>query len=463
MDTVLVLDAGEWGPEALIDQQLGLLKGDMQLLSIRYTLRQYWLPGEPQLELNAYCCLRADTEPRCCYFAVTPFQQGQVDDFCRHSGSDGQAFEVWCEQQQLFVVNTRAGLPLLTAAIAKPWGQEIWYTGIEERGLSGVGNSSVSAPLPWVLSVMPGLLCGGRQRSLILLKILDPLAEPVFGDLYFELHQQKREVYVVTAVDPVAWPDGVGGIRYGFSQQRRAEYASDELFREAYLQAVQDYRAVREQIDGCIDAYRRERGVAANEPVMADTMSQWMALAFDELGEEYRQRELRGRQQIESFTEILPLAVGDVLKVPLLTPHALQHGVRTVEFQPPVYERLILSFAQKVLTQTEWDTEQAVQLMDTSPAPQQALQLLSEGEGAKVERVVDFEDFEVRRVILDVGARWLLPSIDTYALLMVVAGHLDWQAQLLKPEQALLISSTHAGAALHAGRQPLTLLLALPK
>ena len=36
---------------------------------------------------------------------------------------------------------------LETVSIQKPWGQEVWYSGIEQRGVSTVK----SVPLPWLL------------------------------------------------------------------------------------------------------------------------------------------------------------------------------------------------------------------------------------------------------------------------------------------------------------------------
>ena len=66
------------------------------------------------------------------------------------------------------------------------------------------------------------------------------------------------------------------------------------------------------------------------------------------------------RQEMNSFTSMHTLRVGDVISIPTYTPHALQHGVRAIEFQTPHYERQILSFAQKVLTQSDWDTESAI-------------------------------------------------------------------------------------------------------
>ncbi|MBT6892720.1 MAG: hypothetical protein HOA25_14560, partial [Gammaproteobacteria bacterium] len=40
-------------------------------------------------------------------------------------------------------------LELETVSIPKPWGREIWYSGIEQRGVSTVKG----VPLPWLLSV----------------------------------------------------------------------------------------------------------------------------------------------------------------------------------------------------------------------------------------------------------------------------------------------------------------------
>ncbi len=45
-------------------------------------------------------------------------------------------------------VPLNAPVPLQRVAIAKPWGQELWYTGIEARGHSRVGSSPTkSLPL----------------------------------------------------------------------------------------------------------------------------------------------------------------------------------------------------------------------------------------------------------------------------------------------------------------------------
>jgi len=142
---------------------------------------------------------------------------------------------------------------------------------------------------------------------------------------------------------------------------------------------------------------------------------------------------------MESFTALIPLRVGDVVKVPCLRPHALQHGVRTVEFQTPVYERLILSFAQKVLTQSNWDTEEAASVLQLDSEPVATFPLTAQGEGWKEERIVAFDDFEVRRLSLEPGSQLQLGLERSYGLGMVVGQALSLGEDRLSPDDAVLL------------------------
>ncbi|MDZ7669197.1 MAG: hypothetical protein U5Q16_07160 [Gammaproteobacteria bacterium] len=292
--------------------------------------------------------------------------------------------------------------------IAKPWGQEIWHSGIEARGECGVRTPAGVLPLSHYLALAPRRLTGGLP--LVLLKILDPDPEPVLGDLYFETHEQKQEVYVVTHVDPEAWPDGSGGIRFGMNQDLRRRYADDDAFRRDYLAAVQAYEAVRRDIDAGV-------AVAAG-------------------------REAELRAAMNAFTGMRELRVGDVVVVPTWLPHSLQHGVRVVEFQTPTYERYIISFAQQVLTQDHWDTEAAVARMHLDvPAPPRFEQL-ADG----VENIVTFDDFRVWRVRVPAGSSLALPVHASYLLCMGVQGQVTVGNLTLAPEQAAFVP----GAALSA-------------
>ena len=132
-------------------------------------------------------------------------------------------------------------------AIPKPWGEEIWFTGMEARGESRVRVDGGDLALSEYLALAPQHLCGGQPP--VLLKILAPDSASPQGDLYFELHAEKQEVYIVTHVDPAAWPDGRGAIRMGVDPAQRAASASDADLRARFLQAVLDYEQVRREID----------------------------------------------------------------------------------------------------------------------------------------------------------------------------------------------------------------------
>jgi len=305
----------------------------------------------------------------------------------------------------------RGPLKLAPIRIPKPWGQEIWYTGIEERGVCCFSEGSARTPLPWLQACVPDDLLGVSGMPPVLLKILDPSAEPVTGDLYFELHDEKREVYVVTHIDPGAWPDGVGAIRYGFDSDRVAAAGSEDAFRGEYLAAVTRCGVVRRALD------------SSPAPATPELVEQERAL----------------RAAMDAFTSLRPLQVGDVVRVPLLLPHSLQHGVRTVEFQTPVYERQILAFAQRVLTQDHWDTELAVGRMMLLAPEDEPFQLLIDLPGVSVERIVDFEDFEVFRVTLTTDVGWA-PMLDaSYAVVMVIEGALEIAGQALTAEEAVIL------------------------
>jgi hypothetical protein len=400
------------------------------LLLVDFTLAQYWLPGTPGLELTAIYCRSGGG-----------LQTAVTDQPLIADGSPVDLqFERWLDQHGLLSVGDGEPLPLVAEHIAKPWGQEIWFTGVEERGVCRFGDQFNSVPIPWLQAVLPSAAYGAPEQALVLLKILDPAPSPVVGDLYFELHEEKREIYVVTHVDEGAWPGGRGGIRFGFDRQRLAQYPDEEKFRQAYLAAVKAYEAVRRELDA----------------LPTEPPAKLLA------------REEQLRAAMNSFTHLRELAVGDVVVVPLLTPHSLQHGVRTIEFQTPVYERKILSFAQQVLTQDHWDTESAVRQMRLEPPPEEPFTVLREEPGIRVERIVDFPDFEVRRVRLEPGAVLVLESLVHYGLIMVVSGALELDGLQFGPEQAVLLPRHWEGQVAPLSSEPepaspLVLLLAEPR
>ncbi len=306
---------------------------------------------------------------------------------------------------------------LVPVSVPKPWGQEIWFTGMEVRGESRVLTTDGQA-LPISTYLQHDTHAASANESVLLLKILDPKPDPVSGDLYFEVHSEKREVYIVTHVDAAAWPNGLGGIRFGMSQEKRAELG-DEALRTEYLKAVQSYEKVRRAID-------------------AGTQSPFLVM-----------QEMALRKRMESFTHLRPLRVGEVVHVPIWFPHALQHGVRVVEFQTATYERLIVSFAQKVLTQDHWDTETAIRGMSLDPGVVQPPEVISKG----IERIARFDHFNVWRTQHHAGV-FSLPEHIPYAVVMAVGGSarvgdlaLEAECAAFIPHEALAITRLETSAA----------------
>lgn len=337
-----------------------------------------------------------------------------------------EAVRAYCQAQGFPWVCLSSPLRLEPVHIPKPWGQEIWYTGIEQRGFARVKGEGGSLPLPWVLECMGERLALSPGESLILLKVLDPYPEPGYGDLYFELHEQKQEVYVVTRVDPQAWPTGRGSMQLGFDPVQRQAYASQVGFKRAYLEAVRAYEQVRRRIDALVDAQREQEGIGLQEPVPAPRLKSWI----NKLSQQFENKTLFNEEQalkqaMNAFVGQQTLTLGDVVIVPRLMPHALQHGVQVVEFQSPVYERKILSFGQKVLTQDTWDTADALTLVDLDAVPCHSPELLLEAEGICVERIVHFDEFEVRRIRLEAS---LSLGAHHYSVLMVVEGSVFLEA-----------------------------------
>jgi quercetin dioxygenase-like cupin family protein len=328
---------------------------------------------------------------------------------------------------------------------------------VESLGVARFGSDDRQAPIPHLLTVMPSLLGLANSGPLILLKILDPLPEKIFGDLYFELHNEKREVYVVTHVDRRAWPNGIGRMRLGFQPDTISQAGSQDAFRRQFLQRVVAYRAVRFEIDRLLDARRREHAIAPNQPLPVEQLKRWLQKIPEPLAS--RERELR--QAMEGYYGSLPLQAGDVVQVPLNVPHSLQHGVRTIEFQTPVYERRIVAFGQKVLTQATWDTEQAVEEMVVTAPNRPKLPVLIEQPGLCVERVVDFPDFQVQRITLAAGSTYQIHG-KTYQLLIVIQGNLIVDDQKLTEEEAVLLpASTDISIRPRSG-SPATFLVAIP-
>jgi mannose-6-phosphate isomerase class I len=445
----------------LIEQSVQMLTtaigefSQTQHLVIQFTHVQYYLPDQPQLELIALVSVGVENSVSVSIegsiFLFTPERLEQLQllpEYLSDSvGSSGDLLKEYCHSHFLPWLVISDPWLLAPIYIPKPWGQEIWYTGIESRGQAGVAGNNGNIPLPWLLELMPGRIGLAEGCQPILLKVLDPLPDEVYGDLYFELHQEKQEVYVVTHIDPEAWPEGIGAIQLGFAPHARKRYKTDNEFKQAYLDSVKAYEYVRRLVDARLDDKKAAAGIGTEQSATKLQLMNWISeLSQYPENKELFDKELAFRRAMNSFVEKYPLVVGDVVTVPKLVPHALQHGVRVVEFQTPVYERKILSFGQKVLTQAHWDTEEALELVDLDFATFQLSELVSIAPQSRVERIVNFDDFEVQRIQLN---GYYLLGGDVYSILMVLQGRLTLGAAErmndLGTGQALLLPKAENG------------------
>lgn len=399
--------------------------------ALRFDHIQHYLPDQPVIELLALVHMDVSADFPVIHLSICPFNTVILPDIDVLSGDLSSIRQfISCNQFPIFEVS--APWRLDPVFIPKPWGQEIWFTGIESRGQARIKADGCSVPLPWVLELFPQ----ADAHELMLLKVLDPLPDEVYGDLYFELHEEKQEVYVVTHVDNHAWPGGIGAIQLGFSAEKKREYADEIQFKAAYLKAVKDYESVRRELDKRMDHIN---SVRADDTYQLKNQIKLLSQPLE--NKELIEDEKRLRKDMNSFVNHLPLAVGDTIAVPRRVPHALQHGVRVVEFQTPVYERKILSFAQKVLTQNHWDTEFALGIADFSCTSSIAPEVLCDTREIKIEQVVSFDDFQVQRIYLDSST--YKPVQTTYSLLMPIAGELaiEWglRRELVKTGEAVLL------------------------
>jgi mannose-6-phosphate isomerase class I len=298
-------------------------------------------------------------------------------------------------------VNLHAPVLLQTHREEKPWGAEIWYSGIETRGVCSVRtHAGTLLSLPEYLALIAGT--DREIQTPPLLKILDPLADRRRGNLYIEVHEEKWETYIVTHVSPELYPEGMGQLLYGFSDTKLAEFAGNEsAFRESLIESVERYEAVRRVLDG-------ERG--------AESLPQSIAGTEVELQAEAENRWL----QLKSYFAVRLVAVGDVICVPPFVAHSLQPGVRVVEFQTPTYERLILAFNQKVRTQSHWDTRRAVELARFNVSDAQQFS----DEANCWLKIVDFPEFAVQKcnLIGDTAVSAPKSNQDVPSLLYVISG-----------------------------------------
>jgi hypothetical protein len=93
-----------------------------------------------------------------------------------------------------------------------------------------------------------------------------------------------------------------------------------------------------------------------------------------------------------------------------------------------------------------------------------AFQLLQSETGITVERIVDFPDFEVRRVTISAGGSMALDAAPCYQLLMLIEGCMTLDGLRLEAEEAAFLPRGRPFRLCSSDpMQPLVLLLALPR
>lgn len=355
--------------------------------------------------------------------------------------------EAVAKNRQCVIINPEQALSLEVLNIPKPWGHEGWYTGVEKRGVVKVADEYGKTELPYALSLFKKQLLADSSETLILLKTLNPVADDVLGDLYYEMHEEKWEVYVVTEIDKTAWPSGTGIIKAGLHPNKISAYQAkhgtkwSEFLLKDFKTAIAEYEKTRRQID------------ESKETISSKLIVQ----------------EIELREKAADFVGDLSVKVGDIVSFPVFQMHSLRHGIKVIEFQTPHYERLIVMFAQKVLTQNHWDTEDALNKMlpEIYQAPQ--LEKLHKSAGILVERFVDFPQFTADRISLDSEQIWHDQLDGKYHLLITISGQATvipemGQPVILNHEDALFLPVRMGNYSLKStGDIPLICLKAVPK
>lgn len=325
------------------------------------------------------------------------------------------------------VVTTAAPLRLGLLQLEKPWGREGWYTGVEQRGVCSIISPGGSTEIPYALGLFPVPMLGESEPGLILLKTLEPRPEEVLGDLYLEVHEEKWETYLVLEVNREAWPDGTGYLRVGLDKQKVAEYRKihgkgwEAVLTAELGKRIARYEKVRRKIDELPELEPEKPSASAGKSKKPASAEKAEAAVPKRLLSS--ERRLRG--EVEALLGRYPLGEGDVACLPPGVLHSLQHGVKVVEFQTPSYERLIAMFAQKVLTQPQWDTAAALELMEKRPyRPPPLVELPVEQEGVTCHLAVDFPQFSVVRYRLEgkVERKLHLEAPGVYRLLFITKG-----------------------------------------
>lgn len=324
---------------------------------------------------------------------------------------------------------------LQPTVVVKPWGFEQWWSGIEQRGISHITPhpKAEGVRLSTYLDFFGEAALESPPRAPILLKTLSPFPHPIRGNLYYELHLQKSEVYIVCRIQgntPKDTHPSSATLYVGVSQDKRSSYASDDAFRHAFAQALCEYETVQQHISASLeDFYRRAQAQCAQRDFSRKKERWWWQQQVQNSEElistSLKHKRAQLKRRLMEFFHPVEVKVGDVISIPPRVPHSLQHGIEVIEFQSPSYERTILAFDQKVWTQDHWDIQDAMQHMCLHPHRDHlSLDHLCSSEPQAAQRflVATFADFKVFLLTVPPNTSLQLSGEGKHSLLKVLAG-----------------------------------------
>jgi hypothetical protein len=252
---------------------------------------------------------------------------------------------------------------------------------------------------------------------------------------------------VVTEIDQTAWPSGTGIIKAGLHPEKIKDYQEIhgskwvEILLKNFRETIGEYEKIRRQIDD----------------------------STEDIPNELHEQELKLRQKASNFVGDCQVKVGDIISFPVFQMHSLRHGIKVIEFQTPHYERLILMFAQKVLTQNHWDTDDALNKILPVVYEPPELECLHKSSGLLIERFVDFPQFTADRICLEPETIWEDQLDGKYHLLITISGQASIIPKSGSPvklnrEEALFLPVGVGSYRMEStGEIPLICLKAIPK
>jgi pseudouridine synthase len=356
---------------------------------------------------------------------------------------------------------------LSEGVLSKAWGAEIPFTMIEGRYVADVTDArgTKKSKLPDVLKLFPGSFGVDPEKNLVLLKLLKPGSQPRVSDLYLEVHWEKYELYVVTAIDENAWPEGKARIVCGLNAQLVAEYKAryGEAWREKYKQ---DFRAASDRYKD--EIYEEYTSKAPKDKSFNDVIDKPEKTLRDEI----ERKEIALRDAVYNFAGYKEVSVGDVLVFPRGTVHSLRHGIEVAEVLSFHYERGILVPTLQPVTSFEgiWFTDTAFAVMEMSAYAPAEFKTVGGIPGQyAIEHLATFplrnQYFTTERISLEKDAGICDNTVSansgkSYHLLMAIKGSLEisspsgWKVELATKKAVIIPANNGSYTVKSSGGQP---------